>query len=506
MLDVLFINHSAQKAIYQDLANDFAAIEPPTWSLLLAQSCRAKGFNVAILDCDAEHLSYDEAVERIKYLKPRLACFAVYGQNPNSGTTNMEGATNVAKLLKQISDTLILFVGTHTSALPEEVLGYDFVDFIAINEGVYCLHALLSGDFKTGLDKVPSLGYKKDGKQWLNPGTIVPQDRMDIDLPGYAWDLLPYDKKPLDLYRAHFWHAEFDHNKTNPFAALYTSLGCNFSCSFCVINIVNRVDTGLNVHAAHSNKMRFWSPEFIIQEFDKLVGFGVYSIRIADELFLLNKKYYEQLCLLLGQRDYAKETRMWAYSRIDTVNERLLETVRLAGIKWLALGIESANQVIRQEITKGKFKEIDIREIIRLVQNYDVNVIANYIYGFPHDTFETMNQTLNLSIELNTLMMNCYPLMMLPGSPLYMEAKQKGINLSQRFSEWSFLSYDSKPQGTDYLTAAEVLKFRDDAWQKYFSRPEYLGMVENRLGVVAKNNIIEMAKVKLRRRLLENVS
>ena len=48
--------------------------------------------------------------------------------------------------------------------------------------------------------------------------------------------------KPFDLYRAHFWHAGFDHKLRTPFAAIYTSLGCRFKCDFCMINIVNRVD------------------------------------------------------------------------------------------------------------------------------------------------------------------------------------------------------------------------------------------------------------------------
>ena len=44
------------------------------------------------------------------------------------------------------------------------------------------------------------------------PEMIVPQEKLDEDLPGYAWDLLPFDKQPLDLYRAH-WHANFDDNQ-----------------------------------------------------------------------------------------------------------------------------------------------------------------------------------------------------------------------------------------------------------------------------------------------------
>ena len=56
---------------------------------------------------------------------------------------------------------------------------------------------------------------------------IVPEDRMDIDLPGYAWDLLPYKEKPLDLYRSHFWHSEFRHDLGHPLPPdLYLSRMC----------------------------------------------------------------------------------------------------------------------------------------------------------------------------------------------------------------------------------------------------------------------------------------
>ena len=56
-LDVLFVSPDSSFQAYQALSKDFSAIEPPTWALLLAQSCRAKGFGVGILDCGAERLS-----------------------------------------------------------------------------------------------------------------------------------------------------------------------------------------------------------------------------------------------------------------------------------------------------------------------------------------------------------------------------------------------------------------------------------------------------------------
>jgi len=70
-MDVLLINPDSSRKAYQDLAITFSAIEPPTWALLLAESCRSKGFEVGILDCDAERLSLDQAVTRVAEAKPR---------------------------------------------------------------------------------------------------------------------------------------------------------------------------------------------------------------------------------------------------------------------------------------------------------------------------------------------------------------------------------------------------------------------------------------------------
>ena len=101
MIDALFINPSNADNIYQNLSNKYSAIEPPTWALLLAESCRSKKFEVKILDCLAEKLSDDESLEKIKKYNPKLICFVVYGQNVNAGTTNMSGTIRLAEYLKK---------------------------------------------------------------------------------------------------------------------------------------------------------------------------------------------------------------------------------------------------------------------------------------------------------------------------------------------------------------------------------------------------------------------
>ncbi len=501
-LDVLFVNADSSAKAYQDLSKDYSAIEPPTWSLLLAQSCRAKGFGVAILDCGAERLDDDESVRRIAAANPRLVCMVVYGQNPNSGTTNMIGTVALAQKLKAAHPQYVTcFVGSHISALPLEVLKHDCVDIVLLNEGVYALHNLLKTDLKNDLPKVRGIGHKTGGAPQLNPPEhVVPHERMDVDLPGYAWDLLPYKNKPLDLYRAHFWHAEFDHNRRTPFAAIYTSLGCKFKCDFCMINIVNRVDNADGVASANSPNMRFWSPEFILREFDKLAEMGVETLRISDEMFFLNKRYFEPL--LQGLIERRHKFRMWAYSRVDTVQPHYLEMFKRAGIGWLALGVEAANQSIRHEVSKGSFKEVNIRQVVNTIHEHGLDIISNYIFGFPDDTIETMQQTLDLAFELNTGMVNMYPCQALPGSPLYFTAKANGWKLPDSYAGYAFLSYESEPLPTKHLTAAQVLKFRDDAWHKYFANPAYLALVEKKFGLPQRKNVEAMAGIRLKRKLL----
>ncbi|MDB6112522.1 MAG: Fe-S oxidoreductase [Pedosphaera sp.] len=501
-LDVLFVNPDSSAQAYQDLSKDYSAIETPTWCLLLAQSCRAKGFGVAILDCGAERLSEAAAVKRIGEANARLVCFVVYGQNPNSGTTNMIGATSLASRVKEAQgDAIICFVGSHVSALPAEVLAHKDIDLVLLNEGVYALHNLLKTDLKHDLEKIKGIGHKQNGVPQLNPPEmVVPHERMDIDLPGYAWDLLPYREKPLDLYRAHFWHAEFNHELRTPFAAIYTSLGCKFKCDFCMINIVNRVDNADGTVSANSPNMRFWSPGFIIGEFEKLAQMGVETIRISDEMFFLNKNYFEPLLNSIVDRGY--KFRMWSYSRVDTVRPNYLDLFKRAGIGWLALGVEAASQSIRREVSKGSFQEVNIRQVAQTIQDHGLNIISNYIFGFPDDTMETMQQTLDLALELNTEMSNMYPCQALPGSPLYNTARANGWALPDSYAGYAFLSYESQPLPTKHCSAAEVLKFRDEAWQKYFSNPAFLSLVERKFGAPQRANVEAMAKIKLRRKLL----
>ena len=100
-LDVLFVHANASKKIYQDLAKDFSAIEPPIWAGMLANHCRHKGFSVDILDCEALHLDEEQSAKDIIQFKARLVCFVVYGQQPSASSQNMAGAVALADVAQE---------------------------------------------------------------------------------------------------------------------------------------------------------------------------------------------------------------------------------------------------------------------------------------------------------------------------------------------------------------------------------------------------------------------
>ena len=509
MTDILFISPNNARKIYQNLSTKYSAIEPPTWALLLAQSCRSKGYSVSILDCLAENLSTEDAYVRILELNPKVICFVVYGQNVNAGTTNMSGATELSSFLKHKGlEQPICFIGSHIQALPVDTLKNEkSIDVAFCNEGVYSLWNFLKlNKFnEEELKKVKGIAFRSNNEIVMNdPEQIVPQERMDIDLPGYAWDLLPKKDKPLDLYRSPMWHAEYDQNKRSPYAALQTSLGCQFKYDFCMINIINRNDTDEIGVSSNYSKMRHWSTNFIMKEFVKLYNFGVRTIRIVDEMFLLNPKYYKPLCEELKKLNKDDDLRMWAYSRIDTVKRpEILNLVRSAGIKWLCLGIESGNKNIRLEVSKGKFEDVDVRKIVKQIHQADIEIMANYIFGLPGDDLQSMRSTYELSKELCTSGWNTYAAMALPGSRLYKLALEKNYKLPENYEGYSFHSYNTQPLPTEKLKPYEILSYRDECYKDYHNNELFLKRIEKKYGKKAAQNIVEMSKVKLKRKIIE---
>jgi hypothetical protein len=89
-----------------------------------------------------------------------------------------------------------------------------------------------------------------------------------------------------------------------------------------------------------------------------------------------------------------------------------------------------------------------------------------------------------------------------PGSKLYDLAVKEGWRLPEQWHGYSQHSYEMYPLPTKHISAKEVLKFRDDAFHKYFANPVYLDMVEEKFGKEVRGHIAQMSAIRLKRRLL----
>jgi anaerobic magnesium-protoporphyrin IX monomethyl ester cyclase len=399
----------------------------------------------------------------------------------------------VAAVKRLAPATRVLMLGGHVAALPERTLAEEACDYVTRDEGLYGVTDLLEALRAApdpDLRKVRGLVYRHGDAVVSTPAAPLVRD-LETEMPGLAWDLLPMSK-----YRAHNWHC-FGDLEREPYAAIYTTLGCPYHCSFCCIQAPFKAGESAIGLKEGVNSYRFWSPDRVIAEIDLLVNrYGVRNIKFADEMFVLHPRHVIGICDRIIERGY--DLNIWAYARVDTVKDAMLDKLKRAGFNWLAFGIEAADEGVLEDVDK-RYSVNEVVTTVRKVQEAGINIIGNYIFGLPEDTAETMQKTLDLALDLNCEFANFYSTMAYPGSPLYEEARRRGWRLPEKWSGYSQHSVDTLPLPTRHLSAGQVLRFRDDAFQRYFTHEPYLRMVGAKFGAGTEAHIRQMTAHRLER-------
>lgn len=486
-LDLLLVNAGgAKKRIYQELSEDYSAVEPPFWAALTAGFIRNKGYSVDVLDANAENLNVEESGRRIVDANPGLVNIVVYGQHPSASTQLMSSVGELCKEIKRTdhSERKIILTGLHPSALPERTLREEACDFVAQGEGFHTLLGLLQ---KRNLSEIPGL-WRRDNGKIIGNLRAKNIENLTLEMGDVAWDLLSLDR---GKYKAHNWQCLDDFSARSHYASLSTSLGCPFKCDFC------------SVHQTFGErKIRYWSSQWTIDQISTLTEkYGVKVFKIIDELFIFNPEHYMGIADGLIDRGLGKEINIWAYARVDTIKEKYLERLREAGFKWLCIGFESGNEKILKEVHKGNFTGEDMIKIRDRVKSFDINVLGNYMFGFPEDNIKTMQETLDLATEQNCEFANFYCATAWPGSQLYERVVASGHELPKSWGDYAQHAYGFHPLPPNEINSRKVLEFRDHAFHKYFENPRYLNMIENRFGLKAREHIENMTKIKLKREL-----
>ena len=485
--ELVLVNPGSRAQIYGKLGSSLAGIEPPLWAGLIAAFVGKHGYSVKIIDAEAENWSPEYTARIIAEYNPLLAGIIVLGSNPSaSSTPKMTAAGEVLRALRKKAPHIKAIIGgLHPSALPQRTLREEEVDFVCQGEGFYTILQLLEvlkSDEEPSNYQIPGLWYNQNGKAISNPpAPLVSPD----ELPLAAWELLPMDK-----YRAHNWHC-FEHiDRRQPYAVIYTSLGCPFNCTYC------------NIHALYNGKpgIRFRSPDKVVEEIDFLVkNYKVRNIKLIDELFALKEDRVIRICDLIIQGGY--DLNMWAYARVDTVSEKMLRKMKQAGINWVCFGFESASRKVRRGVTK-KFEQDAITKAVEMTRAAGIYIIGNFIFGLPDDDLETMQETLEMAKEFSFEYANFYTAMAYPGSQLYEDAIKQGIKLPEHWHGYGQYAEETLPMPTKCLSAADVLRFRDNAFKEYFTNPKYIEMVREKFGSKVVEHIEEMLKHEIHRKFI----
>jgi hypothetical protein len=118
-----------------------------------------------------------------------------------------------------------------------------------------------------------------------------------------------------------------------------------------------------------------------------------------------------------------------------------------------------------------------------------IDLCANFMFGLPGDTIETMQKNLEFALELKRAFPSFFCTTAIPGSGLYNIAFKNNTPLPDSCLGYASQGYNFLPFSTESLSAAQVLRFRDHGFNAYFINQGYLSMIEKRLVKNPKNTL-----------------
>lgn len=424
------------------------ALYYPLWLIYAALYTQKQGHDILFLDAPAK--PYDE-IKALEIIRHQRTC-GLYVLN--TSTPSIKSDVAFAQRIKTyFPESFILLVGTHPSACPEETLGYSgAVDAVAIGE-----YDRIVAELADALEQGRPIGdvrglCHREGEQLVFTEPMTPLKELD-DIPYAA----TFIKEHLDV------HDYFFAASTYPSIQIFTGRGCPFRCNFCVYP-----------QTMHGHAFRARSAENVVGEFEYIAQHfpDVKEVVIEDDTFTANKKRVRKICQLLIERGINRRLKWLCNARVDLDLDTML-LMKKAGCRTIIPGIESGSQQILDNIKKGTRVE-QFYEYVANAKRAGLLIHACYMVGNEGETHETMQQTLELALKLNTDTAQFFPLIPYPGTEAYQWAK---------FHGYIQLDYDRYCQedGTHNcvlslpgLSAQEMVDFCNRARRVYYLRPRYI--------------------------------
>jgi radical SAM superfamily enzyme YgiQ (UPF0313 family) len=391
----------------------------PLSLLYVATPLREAGYDVSIVDARLDDDWQAELRRRVAELDP--ICVGI------SSLTGIQlrGAMEAAKIVKELDRRIpIVWGGVHASLLPAETMREEFVDVVAVGEGEETFTELVRRlDRGESLEPVMGIWHKQGGV----PKKTLDRPKIDLnELPPLAYDLVD-----MSRYYRPFWDTE----PTGP--TFITSRGCPFQCAYCYIEVFDQ---------------RLWRamrPEKVRENIEHLLGVTqTKSVFCLDDMFFTDIRRVKGICRELIDHELKIELdnvncRADAICRFD---QEIVDLLVEAGVRRLFVGLETGSNRVLKMIQKGSTREQAIKAN-RILASSPIKPIYAFMAGFPHETIEDTQQTLDLMAQLldenpNALITETSFYSPFPGTTLYSECLRMGIRLPETMEEWATMSYN----------------------------------------------------------------
>lgn len=265
-------------------------------------------------------------------------------------------------------------------------------------------------------------------------------------------DRLPFPARHLvdnNMYRRP------DNNQVQ--ATIKVSRGCPFHCFFCLATPVSGA------------KVRKRSPENIVEEIRECVNkYGIKNFLFWSDIFNIDKEWVMELCQKII--DSGLDITWSANTRADTADEEMAQKMYEAGCRLVSIGVESGSQEMLDKIGK-KITLDDVRLTVKIFKKAGIKIYNYFVIGLPWEDEETVEDTIDFAIELDSDFISFYTATPLPGTRFYEYAKEnKLINSDTSFSS----AYFYPSVNTHHLSKDKVFELHKRAIKSFYLRPSYI--------------------------------
>ena len=273
-------------------------------------------------------------------------------------------------------------------------------------------------------------------------------------------DWLPFVSS---VYRRHLPIERYDNpNALHPQVMIIGGRGCPHRCSFCVFP-----------QTLHGRRERRRSAGNIVDEMLWVEGNmpRVGSVFFEDDTISAVPSRLRALAELMIERGVSIS---WSANMRADVDPETLRTCRRAGLRTVCVGFESGDDGMLRTMRKGLDTE-RMRRFMRDARSAGLKVHGCFMAGFPGETRETMERTLELALELDPDTAQFYPLMVYPGTDAYADALERDLITARSWRDW--LTEDglhSCVVRTETLSGRDLVEFCDHCRRRFYLRPRYL--------------------------------